>query len=188
MLDGARNSHRNIELGTHHPPGLTDLVGGRPPAVVGDRSGRADRGVAEGGGEIFHQLEVLRRAEAPAAAHDDRRLAQIERRTGLLRQVGHHHPRGRRIEGGRRGFHTRGARLLRRLARAGHRQLRSSAGVPARRRVTITLPVYAGCCASTASPESSKPVTSDAIATPSRAATRGARSRPCAEAEKNAAR
>ena len=64
----------------------------------------------------------------------------------------------------------------------------TSAGDPVRRSVTITLPVYAGCLATTASPVISNAVTSEASRRPSLAATRGARSRPWADAAKNAAR
>ena len=64
----------------------------------------------------------------------------------------------------------------------------TSAGLPLSRRVTMTLPVYAGWVAVRVSPCISKPVTSEARLTPRRAATRGARSRPSADAEKNAAR
>src|SRR4029079_9305118 len=60
MLYGARDSHRNVQVGAHQPPRLTDLVGGRPPSVIGYGAGGSYCRVADGGGQVFHQLEVFR--------------------------------------------------------------------------------------------------------------------------------
>src|SRR4051812_37263926 len=48
MLDGTGDTDRDVEIRTHQSARLPDLVGGRPPAVVSDCAGRADRGVADG--------------------------------------------------------------------------------------------------------------------------------------------
>ena len=78
MLDGTGDSDGDVEVGAHQAARLPDLIGGGPPAVVGHRAGGADRGVADGVGQVFHQLEVFRRAKPAAAAHDDRRVSDIE--------------------------------------------------------------------------------------------------------------
>ena len=62
------------------------------------------------------------------------------------------------------------------------------AGAPMRRSVTVALPAYTAWRAMKPSPCTSKEVTSEASVRSSPAATRGARSRPSAEAAKNAAR
>ena len=57
---------------------LADLIAVRTPSVVGHGARRADRRVSERGREILDELEVLRRLEPAAAAHDHRRLAEVE--------------------------------------------------------------------------------------------------------------
>jgi hypothetical protein len=57
---------------------LADLIGMGTPTFVRDGARRSDGGVAERGGEIFHQLEVLGRAQSTAAGDDHRRLAEIQ--------------------------------------------------------------------------------------------------------------
>ena len=82
---------------------------------------------------------------------------------------------------------TRASRAASTAARAPGRSV-TIAGEPVSLSVAITFPAYAGCFTTSASPASSNAVTSAAMLTPSCAATRGARSRPCALAEKIAAR
>ena len=64
----------------------------------------------------------------------------------------------------------------------------TSAGLPVRFTFAITFPVFTGCCDTTASPFNWSDVASEIMLTPSFAATRGARSFPCAEALKTATR
>src|SRR5437588_11709576 len=61
VLDGTRDPDRDIQLRTHLPPRLADLVGMWPPALVGDGTSRTDRAVAQGAGQIFNRLALRRR-------------------------------------------------------------------------------------------------------------------------------
>ena len=61
VLDRAGDADRDVQLRTHLPPGLADLVAVRTPPVIRHGARRADGRVAERRGEILDELEVLRR-------------------------------------------------------------------------------------------------------------------------------
>ena len=139
VLDRARDPDGDVQIGAHHPPGLSDLIGGRTPAVIRDGARGAHGRVAEGGRQILDQLEVLGGTQASASAHDDRRLAQVQLGRRLLRELGHDHACGGGIGGGA----TASTRAVRGCSAGGIAPGRSDtiAGVPVSRSVTLTLPV-----------------------------------------------
>ena len=76
--------HGDVELRRHRLAGLADLRRVRVPAGVDDRAGGRD-GAAERACEVLAELEVVRRAEAAAAADEDVRLRDVDARLhGLL--------------------------------------------------------------------------------------------------------
>src|SRR5436190_12650214 len=97
MLDRSGNSHSDVQLGTHQTAGLTDLIGVRTPAIVGDGARRPNSGVAEGRSEVLDQLEILGRLEPASAGDDHRRLGKIEFAAATLFRLDNLHPRGSRI-------------------------------------------------------------------------------------------
>src|SRR5690242_17629221 len=64
VLDRARDPDRNVELWTHLPTSLPDLIGVRSPAFVGHGTRRTDGGVAECVGQLFDKPEILRSLES----------------------------------------------------------------------------------------------------------------------------
>src|SRR6185437_7853665 len=129
MLDRAGDAARDVQVGTHEPPGLSDLIAVRTPAIIRDGTRGAHGRVAERRGEILEQREVLGCAEAAAAAHDHRRFAQVELRVVAGNQLLRHHACRRGIERGRGVLHSRAARMFRGLYRAGpEREDRRGAG------------------------------------------------------------
>ena len=75
MLYGAGDPARDVEVGCDALARLADLVGVRPPALIGDDPGTTD-GCAEQLGERFDGGEALFRPDAAPAAHDHRRRRQ----------------------------------------------------------------------------------------------------------------
>src|SRR5690606_29363207 len=69
VLDGARDTRREVELRRDRLAGLTDLRRVRVPAGVDDRAGGRD-GTAERGGELLAEAERLGLAETAAAGDE----------------------------------------------------------------------------------------------------------------------
>ena len=112
MLHRAGDSDRDVELGTHQSSRLSDLIAVRPPAVVGDGARGADRRISEGRGEVFDELEILRRLETASTGDDDRSFGEIELAAAALARLDHFHARGRGIDRRLRVFHASRFRIL----------------------------------------------------------------------------
>ena len=91
MLDRAGDADGHVQLRAHDTARLADLIAVRSPSFIRHRASRADRGIAEGLGELLDEPEILRRLEPSPAAHDHRGLAQIGARGVPLHRLLHHH-------------------------------------------------------------------------------------------------
>src|SRR5881397_2047911 len=168
VLDRARDPDRDVEGRGDGLSRLAHLIGVRPPARVHHGAGRSDRGAAaERPGQLLEQLEVHRLLE-PAAAFTCFTTTRPAATSGTT--VAAAPGRGR----------STGVNTLGRSARI--------AGVPPSFTRSSAFPAYTGRVAVTAPRSTPTSVTSMASATPSRAATRGARSFPVALAANTTAR
>jgi len=118
VLDRTRDSARDVELGTHLPPRLPDLIAVRAPAIVRHGARRAHGRVPERRREILDELEVFGTLDPASAAHDHRRIPDVELRASASDHLLHHEPRCRRIDRRLRALDSRLARCLDRGARA----------------------------------------------------------------------
>ena len=110
MLDRAGNSHRDVEIGGHHLPGLPDLV------VVGDESGvdRGPGGAHRGAqlvGNVLQQREVLAVLHSTSTGNHDPGGGEL--RTFGLREILTDKRGQTAVAGGLDVLHDCGATFLR---------------------------------------------------------------------------
>ena len=63
MLHGAGDAERDVKIGAHDAPGLTDLIAVRTPSIVADRTRASDGRTTECAGQLFG-LEIRIRFQA----------------------------------------------------------------------------------------------------------------------------
>ena len=180
VLDGAGDAEREIELRRDRLSRAADLPIHRQPARIADRTRRRDLG-AERLGQLLRERDVLFALDAAADGDDalglrevDGLLRFLERRFGLLTDVGARRASRRRREPARRRLRASPDR--RGSCRSG--TSRDAAPVPAARRRPRASPgTSAARTRAPPSPCGFVPVQSVMIARSSRAASFGAKSR-----------